>query len=325
MNTTSDRTKGPHQQLGLHPVLIVTSRPLQLSQRLQPRNCHDTALSHRSPPLPPTHLAWHYRSVIVSGAGPPVCLPATGSFKGIKNALHYHTPHLPPPHHQRLFHQGQPLEDNDPTPTTGHGPIHLTLRLVGLKGGGKRSRGDPDTDSTSDSDSDSDSHIRRKKYRKRSSKGELTQALRAMTSLADFVARICRSIQHQPQTGAPEVTPQQRTNTDGHGDQPRDQTQLPQGESEHPQARMRYCVNLATRHGDRQVLVHDTGYQPQLPPPPPTPVVEPLRFYGNPHSPEIPCAIPAPTWPQGHGPTTFPPASRTTRATDGGTAGTLPQ
>ena len=75
---------------------------------------------------------------------------------------------------------------------TAHGPIHLTLRLVGLKGGGRQSHRDTDTDSTSDSDSAS--HNRRKKSRERTSKGELTQALRAMTSLAECVAGICRFI-----------------------------------------------------------------------------------------------------------------------------------
>ena len=228
----------------------------------------------------------------MSGAGPPVCLPATGSVKGINHALHHLTPHLPPPHHQRLFYQGQPLGDHDPTPTaTATGPINLTLRLVGLKGGGRRSRRDTHSDSTSDSDSDS--YSRRKKSRKRSSKGELTQALRAMTSLADSVARICRSIQQPQQTVTPEASAPQRS-TDRHDDQIRVQTEPPQGEPEPLQARRRYCVNIDTRQGERQVLLHEPGHQPQHPPLyPPTPVAEPLRFYRNPHNPEVPCAVPA--------------------------------
>ena len=203
----------------------------------------------------------------MSSTGPPVCLPATGSVKGIQYALHHHTPHpLPPPHLQRLYHQGQPLKDDYLTSTTGHGPIHLTLRLVGLKRGGRRSHRDKDTDSSSDSDSDS--HTRRKMSRKHSSKGELTQALRAMTSLADSVAGICHTLHTQHQPGAPGGTPQQQPNTDAHGARPRDQPQLQPGEPERPQARRRYCVSLDTRHGDRRVLLHAPNHQPQPPPPP---------------------------------------------------------
>ena len=228
----------------------------------------------------------------MSGAGPPVCLPATVSVMGIKHALHHLTPHLPPLHHQRLFYQGQPLGDNDPTPTLiAHGPIHLTLRLVGLKGGGRRSRRDTDTDSNSDSDYDS--HSRRKKSRKRSSKGELTQGLRAITFLADSVAGICRSIQQPPETVTPEASAPERIGTNRHGGHIRDPTEPPQGEPEPPQTRRRYCVNINTRQGEWQVLLHDPGYQPQPPSPPPTPWAEPLRFYRNPQSPEVPCAVPA--------------------------------
>ena len=61
VDVTYDPTKGPDQQLGLHPVLIVTPRLLQLSQRLQSRNCRNTAFSHRIHPFLPTHLAWHCR------------------------------------------------------------------------------------------------------------------------------------------------------------------------------------------------------------------------------------------------------------------------
>ena len=197
-----------HQRLGIHLVLNITPLPSHIPQRSRTRNCRKTAFSHRSTPPSQPNLAWHCRSVIVSGAGPPVCLPATGSAKGIKHALHHLTPHLPPPHHQRLFYQGQPLGDQDPTPTAT-GPIHRTLRLVGLKGGGRRSRRDTDSDSTSDSDSDS--YSRRKKSRKRSSKEELNQALRAMTSLADSVAGICRSIQQPQQTVTPEASAPQRS------------------------------------------------------------------------------------------------------------------
>ena len=133
LKTTPDPTNGPDQQLGHHSVSIKT--PL----RLQPRECQDTALSHCTPPtLSPTHPAWYRRLVIVRGAGPLVCLPATGSVKGIKNALHHQNAHpIPPRHLQRLYHHGQPLTDDDSTPTTGHGPIDLTLRLMGPKGGGR--------------------------------------------------------------------------------------------------------------------------------------------------------------------------------------------
>ena len=289
VNVTHDSAKEPHQQRGLHPVLNVTPLSLHFSQRLQTRNCRNTASSHRSSPPSPTHLAWHCRSVIVSGAGPPVCLPATGSLMGIKHALHHLTPHLPPPHHQRLLYQGQPLGDNDTTPTsTAHGPIHMTLRLVGLKGGGRRSRRDTDTDSTSGGDSDS--HSRRKKSRKRSSKGELTRARRAMMSLADLVAGICQSIQQPPQPVTAE-TSAPRMSTNRHGSQHRDPTESQQCEPEPPQPRRRYCVNIDTRQGERQVLLHDPGYQPQPPAPPPTPLAEPLRFYRKPQSPEVPCAV----------------------------------
>ena len=78
MNITSDPTKGPNQQLGLHPVLTTKSQPLQ------PRKRHDTPLSHRMPPLSPTHPAWYHRSVLVSGAGPPVCLPQPGQSRASK-------------------------------------------------------------------------------------------------------------------------------------------------------------------------------------------------------------------------------------------------
>ena len=132
----------------------------------------------------------------MTGAGPRVCLPATGIVKGIKNALHHHTPHpFPPPHLQRLYHHGRPLSEDEPlyTMTTQHGFTHLTVRLKGegLKGGGRRTRArDTDSDSTSAS---YNSHTRRKKGRKNRAKGELTRALRAMTSLADSVAGIRRT------------------------------------------------------------------------------------------------------------------------------------
>ena len=280
-----------HQRLGIHPVLNITPLPSHVPQSSQTRNCRKTAFSHRSIPPSQPLPAWRCRSVIVSGAGPPVCLPAAGSVKGIKHALHHLRPHLPPPQHQRLFYQGQPLGDHEPTPTTTTtGPIHLTVRLVGLKGGGRRSRRDTDSDSTSDSDSDS--YSRRKKSRKHSSKGELTQALRAMTSLADSVAAICRSIQQPQQTVTPEAPAPQRS-ADRHSDQARTQAEPSQGEAE-PQARRRYCVSIDTRQGERQVSLQEPGQQPQHPPLcPPTPVAEPLRFYRNPHSPEVPCAVPA--------------------------------
>ena len=68
---------------------------------------HITVPARRPPPPPPTHPVQCHRSVIVTSAGPPVCLPATGTVKGIKNALHHHTPHpLPPPHLQRLAVDG---------------------------------------------------------------------------------------------------------------------------------------------------------------------------------------------------------------------------
>ena len=279
-----------HRRPDIHPVLHVTPLPSHTPHCSRTRNCRNTAFSQRSTPPSQPHPAWRCRSVIVSGAGPPVCLPATGSVKGIKHALHHLTPHLPPPQHRRLFYQGQLLGDHDPTPTTTTtGPIHLTLRLVGLKGGGRRSRRDTDSDSTSDSDSDS--HSRRKKSRKRSSKGELTQALRAMTSLADSVAGICRSIQPQ-QTVTPEAPAPQRS-TDRYSDQARTEAEPSQDEAA-PQARRRYCVSIDTRQGERQVSLHEPGQQPQHSPLcPPTPVAEPLRFYRNPHSPEVPCAVPA--------------------------------
>ena len=279
-----------HRRPDIHPVLHVTPLPSHTPHCSRTRNCRNTAFSQRSTPPSQPHPAWRCRSVIVSGAGPPVCLPATGSVKGIKHALHHLTPQLPPPQHQRLFYQGQLLRDHDPTPTTTTtGPIHLTLRLVGLKGGGRRSRRDTDSDSTSDSDSDS--HSRRKKSRKRSSKGELTQALRAMTSLADSVAGICRSIQPQ-QTVTPEA-PAPQHSTDRHSDQARTQAEPSQDEAA-PQARRRYCVSIDTRQGERQVSLHEPGQQPQHSPLcPPTPMAEPLRFYRNPHSPEVPCAVPA--------------------------------
>ena len=128
-----------HRRPGIHPVLHVTLLPSHTPHCSRTRNSRNTAFSHRSIPPSQPHPARRCRSVIVSGAGPPVCLPAAGSVKGIKHALHHLTPHLPPPQHQRLFYQGQPLGDHDPTPTTTTtGPIHLTLRLVGLKGGGRR-------------------------------------------------------------------------------------------------------------------------------------------------------------------------------------------
>ena len=128
VNVMYDSAKEPHQQLGIHPVLNVTPLSLHIPQRSQTRNCRNKAFSHRPTPPSQSHLARHCRSVIVSGAGPPVCLPATGLVMGIKHTLHHLTSHLPPPHHQRLFYQGQPLGDDDPTPTpTAHGPIHLTL------------------------------------------------------------------------------------------------------------------------------------------------------------------------------------------------------
>ena len=279
-----------HRRPDIHPVLHVTPLPSHTPHCSRTRNCRNTAFSQRSTPPSQPHLAWRCRSVIVSGAGPPVCLAATVSVKGIKHALHHLTPHLPPPQHQRLFYQGQLLGDHDPTPTTTTtGPIHLTLRLVGLKGGGRRSRRDTDGDSTSDSDSDS--HSRRKKSWKPSSKGELTQALRAMTSLADSVAGICRSIQPQ-QTVTPEAPAPQRS-TDRHSDHARTQAEPSQDEAA-PQARRRYCVSIDTRQGERQVSLQEPGQQPQHSPLyPPTPVAEPLRFYRNPHSPDVPCAVPA--------------------------------
>ena len=280
-----------HRRLGIHPVLHATPLPSHTPHCSRTRNSRDTAFSHRSTSPSQPHPAWRCRSVIVSGAGPPVCLPAAGSVKGIKHALHHLTPHLPPPQHQRLFYQRQPLGDHDPTPTTTTtGPIHLTLRLVGLKGGGRRSRRDTYSDSTSDSDSDS--YSRRKKSRKRSSKGEPTQALRAMTSIADSVTETCRSIQQPQQTVTPEASAPQR-GADRHSDQARTQAEPPQGEAE-PQARRRYCVSIDTRQGERQASLHEPGQQPQHPPLcPPTPVAEPLRFYRNPHSLEAPCAVPA--------------------------------
>ena len=280
-----------HRRPGTHTVLHVTPLPSHTPHCSRTRNSRYTAFSNQSTPPSQAHPAWRCRSVIVSGAGPPVCLPAAGSVMGIKHALHHLTPHLPPPQHQRLFYQGQPLGDHDPTPTTTTtGPIHLTLRLVGLKGGGRRSRRDTDSDSTSESDSDS--YSRRKKSRKHSSKGELTQALRAMTSLADSVAGICRSIQQPQQTVTPEASAPQRS-ADRHSDQARTQAEPSQGEAE-PQARRRYCVSINTRQGERQVSLHEPGQQPQHPPLcSPTPVAEPLRFYRNPHSPEVPCAVPA--------------------------------
>ena len=181
--------------------------------------------------------------------------------------------------------------DPDPTPAaTATGPIHLTLRLVFPKGGGRRSRRDTHRDSTNDSDSDSCS--RPKKSRKRSSKGELTQALRAMTSLADSLAGICRAIEQPQQTVTAEASAPQRS-AGRHSDQTRIKAELSQGDAE-PQARSRYCVSIDTRQGEQQVLLHEPGHQPQHPPPyPPTPVAEPLRFYRNPHNPEVPCAVPA--------------------------------
>ena len=293
-NHTVNAAHPPAQELqrrpGIHPVLNVTPLPSHTPQCSRTRNCRKTAFSHRSNPPSQPHPAWRCRSVIVSSAGPPVCLPVTGSVKGIKHALQHLTPHLSPPQHQRLFYQGQPLGDHDPTPTaTATGPIHLTLRLLGLKGGGKRSRRDTDSDNISDSDSDS--YSRWKKSRKRSSKGELSQALRAMTSLADSVAGICRSIQQPQQTMTPEASAPHRS-ADRHSDQARIQAEPSQGEAE-PQARRRYCVSVDTRQGERQVSLHEPDQRPQHPPPcPPTPVAEPLRFYRNPQSPEVPCAVP---------------------------------
>ena len=53
VNATNDSAKEPHQQLGLHPVLNVTPLSLHFPQRLQTRNCRNTAFSHRStPPFP---------------------------------------------------------------------------------------------------------------------------------------------------------------------------------------------------------------------------------------------------------------------------------
>ena len=62
VNVTHDSAKEPHQQLGLHPVLNVTPLSLHFSQRLQTRNCRNTASLHRSTPPSPTHLAWRCRS-----------------------------------------------------------------------------------------------------------------------------------------------------------------------------------------------------------------------------------------------------------------------
>ena len=312
-----------HRRPGIHPVLHVTPLPSHTPHCSRTRNCRNTAFSHRSTPPSQPHPAWRCRSVIVSGAGPPVCLPATGSVKGIKHALHHLTPHLPPPQHQRLFYQGQPRGDHDPTPTTTTtGPIHLTLRLVGLKEGGRRSRRDTDSDSTSDSDSDS--HSRRKKSRKRSSKGELTQALRAVTSLADSVAGICRSIQQLQQTVTPEAPAPQRS-ADRHSDQARNQAEPSQGEAE-PQARRRYCVSIDTRQGERQVSLQEPGQQPQHPPLcPPTPVAEPLRFHPQSSQPGgAMCGPCPPTRTQGRKPTAPPTAGGHTHGTHGGTAG-VPQ
>ena len=107
-----------HRRPDIHPVLHVTPLPSHIPHCSRTRNCRNTAFSQRSTPPSQPHPAWRCRSVIVSGAGPPVCLPATGSVKGIKHALHHLTPHLPPPQHQRLFYQGQLLTDHWPTPTT---------------------------------------------------------------------------------------------------------------------------------------------------------------------------------------------------------------
>ena len=50
--------------------------------------------------------------------------------------------------------------------------------------------------------------------------------------------------------------------------------------------------SIDTRQGERQVSLHEPGQQPQHPPPcPPTPVAEPLRFYRNCYSPEVPSSI----------------------------------
>ena len=160
---------------------------------------HGASASHPPPPPIHTHPARCHRSVIVTGAGPPICLPATRTIKGIKNALHHHTPHpLPPPHLPRLYHQGRPLSEDEPlhTLTTQHGFTHLTVRSKGegLKGGSCRTRArDADYDSTSASNS---SHTHRDRGREKRAKGQLTQALRAMTSLADSVAGICRTLTH---------------------------------------------------------------------------------------------------------------------------------
>ena len=88
-----------HQRLGIHPVLNITPLPSHIPQCSRTRNCRKTAFSHRSTPPSQPHPVWRCRSVIVSGAGPPVCLPAAASVKGIKHALHRLTPHLPPPQH----------------------------------------------------------------------------------------------------------------------------------------------------------------------------------------------------------------------------------
>ena len=74
------------------------------------------------------------------------------------------------------------------TLTTQHDKFrHLTARLkgAGLKGGGSRTcAGETDSDSNSASDSNH-SHKRGRKTRVKKGEGKMTQALHAITSLAD--------------------------------------------------------------------------------------------------------------------------------------------
>ena len=78
VNAMHDSAKELHQRLGIHPVVNRTPLPWHIPQCSRTRNRRKTAFSHRSTPTSHPHHAWRCRSVIVSGAEPPVCLPARG-------------------------------------------------------------------------------------------------------------------------------------------------------------------------------------------------------------------------------------------------------
>ena len=99
LSMTPHGLHNPLHNTRLNTWIKPTARPTPIVQSLSAQSGLSTHMDHhitvptrRIPPPPSlTRPARCHRSVIVTGAASPVCLSATGTAKGIKNARHHRT------------------------------------------------------------------------------------------------------------------------------------------------------------------------------------------------------------------------------------------